>query len=365
MSNGVNIPVEADAACVGTAPKLAASATTPKKAGRFARFKPFLAPILITIILAVGNVYFGLLEGMNYSRELETHLGAGAVLDLLLTGSIGPVRFIENYIGIGTAVAIVSSIFLEIILGKIATGRVPPLASAYITGISVGILVRAPLLWPFIVCSWLSISSKYILRYKDRHLWNPSNLGVSILLFLAPYDFAPLSLQWGNEMWPGLIIMFFGCAILFTLGRLHVTLTYMIAFSILSFFRCEWTGSKWINEIGLLTVPSYELFMFFMITDPKTTPRTTGRRIVVTIIVAVVETILRLNREIHAPYYALFIVFPVTNLIEIWWDGRKAAPSAAPVVAASSSCGVPAANVVRAGSVSDGCPDGCPDENRR
>jgi hypothetical protein len=60
-----------------------------------------------------------------------------------------------------------------------------------------------------------------------------------------------------------------------------------------------------------------------MITDPKTTPRTWSRQIAVTLAVAVVETILRLFREIHAPYYALFIVFPIANLIEIWWDARR------------------------------------------
>jgi hypothetical protein len=40
------------------------------------------------------------------------------------------------------------------------------------------------------------------------------------------------------------------------------------------------------------------------------------------VVVAVVETILRLRREIHAPYYALFIVFPIANLLEIWWEAR-------------------------------------------
>jgi Na+-transporting NADH:ubiquinone oxidoreductase subunit NqrB len=269
------------------------TADTMPAAHWFSYVKPFLAPLLITCILAAGHFQY---------RILESGSGDGTP---------------------GTVVAIIVSIVFEMILGKYATGRWPHLASAYITGISVGILVRSQYLWPYIVCSLLSISSKYALRIKDRHLWNPSNLGVSVLLFLAPADVVPLSQQWGNHVWVPIIILGFGLFILFTLGRLHITATYLIAFALLSAFRSAVTGRPFETEIGEVTAPPYILFMCFMITDPKTTPRTWSRQIAVTLAVAVVETILRLFREIHAPYYALFIVFPIANLIEIWWDARR------------------------------------------
>jgi hypothetical protein len=283
----------------------------PKKDRVFGVDKRFLAPILITCILLVGDFTY---------RVLESYWATG--------------------------LAIVASIVLEMVLGRLVTGRWPFLASAYITGISVGIIVRSPFLWPYIVCSLLSISSKYALRVKGRHLWNPSNLGVSLLLLLVPQAVAPLSQQWGNEVWPTVIILCLGALILYNLGRLHITLTYVAAFAILSWVR-SLRGSLWINEIGLLTHPAYQLFIFFMITDPKTTTRTWGRQCAVAVLVAVVETILRLNEVIHAPYYALFIVAPVTNLAEIWWDGRHAAkggPSAAEAPAAGNgtASGTPA-----------------------
>jgi hypothetical protein len=95
------------------------------------------------------------------------------------------------------------------------------------------------------------------------------------------------------------------------------------------------------------------LFIFFMITDPKTTTRTWGRQCAVAVVVAVVETLLRLyggnvlaQADVHAPYYALFIVAPVTNLLEIWWDSRYGKkPAAAPASAAAACCPAPAAVV--------------------
>ena len=64
-------------------------------------------------------------------------------------------------------------------------GRFPHLASAYITGISVGILVRSFSWLPYALCATLSIASKYVLRVQGRHLWNPSNFGISVVLFTA------------------------------------------------------------------------------------------------------------------------------------------------------------------------------------
>ncbi|MBI2808641.1 MAG: hypothetical protein HYX68_26935 [Planctomycetes bacterium] len=261
---------------------------TPKPGGWFLKVKPFLAPMLITIILLVGDLQYRILQSYWY-----------------------------------TALAIGTSVALEIVLSYIAVGRFPHLASAYITGISVGILVQTPDWFPFVLCSMLSISSKYALRVKGRHLWNPSNLGVSVLLFLVPSAFAPLSDQWGNHPAPTIIILGLGSVILFTLGRLHISLVFAATFIALAPLRGASTYPQWMGELALLTSPSYELFMIFMVTDPKTTTLTWRRQCAVAVLVGVVDTLLRLNRETHAPYYALFIVAPVTNLIEIWWLSRQ------------------------------------------
>jgi Na+-translocating ferredoxin:NAD+ oxidoreductase RnfD subunit len=257
-------------------------ALTCAPTNRFTPLKPYLAPLLITVILIIGELAYGILQSYVF-----------------------------------TGLAIASSILLEIALGLFATGRLPHLASSYITGISVGILVRSPVAWPYVLASLLSISSKYALRFKGRHLWNPSNFGVSVLFYLVPASAVPLSLEWGNVIWAPLIIFCLGALILYSLGRLHITLTYVAAFTILSIFRSALTGRPLASELGLLTHPSYLLFMFFMITDPKTTTRTRTRRCLVAIVVALVETALRLGEELHAAYYALFLVAPASNLLEL------------------------------------------------
>jgi len=248
----------------------------------------YIAPLFITCILLVGHLSYGILE--SYKK---------------------------------TALAIGAAIIAELILGRIFFGKWLNLASAYITGISVGILVRSPAYWPYALCSVISITSKYVLRVKGRHIWNPSNFGISVLLFLAPEAMASLSIQWGNNLLPILVIWVLGSIIIWRARRFHISATYVVSFLVFAFLRSWITGDPWQAEVAPLTGPMYQLFVFFMITDPKTTVRSRRGQCLVAFCVALAEFILRLSQVVYAPFYALFFVGPAANLIEIWLDSRR------------------------------------------
>jgi enediyne biosynthesis protein E5 len=248
----------------------------------------YIAPLFITTILVVGNLSFGMLE--SYRK---------------------------------TGVAIAASLVTELILSKIYFGKWPILASAYISGISVGILVRSPAVWPYLVCAVVSIMSKYVLRVNNRHIWNPSNFGISVLVFLAPETVATLSIQWGNYLLPMVVIWCLGSVIIARLKRFHITGTYVACFILLAFVRSWITGSPWQSEVAPLTGPMYQLFIFFMITDPKTTVKSKKWQCIVVALVALMEMILRLDQVVYAPFYALFLVGPAALLVEYWFESRK------------------------------------------
>jgi enediyne biosynthesis protein E5 len=265
---------------------------------RFPLDNRFLAPLLITCILLGGQLSFGFLE--SYTQ---------------------------------TVLAILTAIVMEMVLGRIFTGRWPHLASSYISGISVGILIRSPALWPYALCSMIAITSKYLLRVRDRHIWNPSNFGICAMLVLAPAAVATLSIQWGNSLWPMIVIWTLGSLIIWRLRRFHITASYVVSFIIFALLRSLATGHPWQAEVAPITGPMYQLYVFFMITDPKTTVRS-GRlaQCAVAVAVAFVEMILRLFEVVHAPYYALFLVGPAANLIEILLTSRRGA-TPAPAIA--------------------------------
>ena len=265
------------------------SAGAPARKSWLSLDNRYIAPIFITCILLGGHLSFGMLE--SYQK---------------------------------TALAIVVSIAADLVLGRIFSGSWPNVASAYITGISVGILVRSPAFWPYVLCSAISITSKYVLRVKGRHVWNPSNFGISAMLFLAPETVATLSIQWGNYLLPMMVIWALGSVIIWRLRRFHITGIYVVSFIAFAFLRSYITGSPWQSEIAPLTGPMYQLFIFFMITDPKTTVRSKKGQCVVVFLVAFAEFLLRLNQVVYAPFYALFLVGPAAMLVEMWMDSRRA-----------------------------------------
>jgi Na+-transporting NADH:ubiquinone oxidoreductase subunit NqrB len=267
--------------------------TQPVKFEAWKRFfspaNRYLSPLLITLVLLVGQLSYGILE--SYTRTL---------------------------------LAIGVSLVAELILARVFFGHWPNLASAYITGISVGILVRSPAFWPYALCALISITSKYVLRVHGRHIWNPSNFGISVLFFLASGTVAGLSIQWGNFVWPMIVIWVLGSAIIWRLRRFHISATYVVSFLAFAFLRSWITGDPWQSEISPITGPMYQLFIFFMITDPKTTVRSKTGQCVVVFAVAAVEMVLRLHQSVYAPFYALFLVGPTAMLLEMWMDSRRA-----------------------------------------
>ena len=252
----------------------------------------YLPPLLITSILLGAHLSYGILEAW-YT----------------------------------TALAIGTAIGAELLMGRVTYGKWPHPASAYISGISAGILVRSPLLWPYVLVSLVSITSKYVLRVKGRHIWNPTNFGVSAAAFLAPATVTVLSIQWGNAIAPMIVIWVLGSVIVWRVGRAHISATYVASFLFFSWVTSLITGTPWSATVAPITGPMYQLFIFFMVTDPKTTVRAKFWQCVVVFLVAFVEMILRLNQILYAPFYALFIVGPIAMLVDIWSAGIRSQES--------------------------------------
>src|SRR5437763_1396305 len=255
---------------------------------------------LITLILVLGEARYGILGG--YDR-LAAALGACVATDLVLS------RWLR--------------------------GRFANVQSAYITGISLALLIkpRVDLLWPFALGGFLAIASKYVLQYRGRHLWNPSNFAISLLVLVAPASVAILSHQWGNDLATNAVIWCFGLLIASRVRMLHVTLTYVACFVALAILRSVIVRGPLLAEIARLTGPMYQLFIFFMITDPKTTVSTVRGRVIVAATVAAVETAIRLAGDYHVaalsllypapPILALAVVGPLAKAIDVYREWRR------------------------------------------
>lgn len=287
-----------------SAPDATAERVRPRPGARFARAAKdarVAIVFLITLILVVGNVFYHILEGPL--------LGG---YDALLT-------------------ALAACMATEIALSRFLRGRFPVLVSAYISGISLTLLLKTPAYWPwpFAIGGFLAIASKYVLTWRGNHLYNPTNFAICVLLLVAPGAISILSHQFGNDLATNAVIWVFGFLIAKRARILHVTAAYLVAFVAFAAARAAAFGLPFVTEVAPVTGPMYQLFVFFMITDPRTTVRTTRGRVLVAVLIALVEAGIRVAAEVGvdlgpfgpslyagAPLYALFLVGPVAKAID-------------------------------------------------
>lgn len=193
------------------------------------------------------------------------------------------------------AVALLACVATEALLSWFVRGRVANVQSAYISGISLTLLLKpqGAVLWPFVAAGFLAIASKYVLQYRNNHLWNPTNFAITMMLLAAPNRVSVLSHQWGNDLVTNLVIWTFGLVIAARVRVLHITLAYVAAFLALNGARAVLLGQPLLPEIAPVTGPMYQLFVFFMITDPRTIVRDRRQQALVAVIIALAEALIR------------------------------------------------------------------------
>ena len=252
------------------------------------------------------------------------------LITLVLTTAQLRYQMVGGYSRLVVSLAVCTA--TEAVLSWFDRGKVVNLLSAYISGISLTLLEKPQggALWTFVIGGFLAISSKYVIRYKDQHLWNPTNFAICAMLLLAPSHVSVLSHQFGNDVTTNLFIWTFGLIIAARVGVLHITLTYVTSFLVLNSLRAIAFGQPLVPEIAPITGPMYQLFIFFMITDPRTIVKGRGRQVAVAFVIAVVESLIRLasDRGVVLPtafnaapaLLALAMVGPIAK----WADLRAA-----------------------------------------
>lgn len=229
------------------------------------------------------------------------------------------------------AIALGSCLVTEALLSWFTRGRVVNLQSAYISGISLTLLLKPQggVLWWFVLGGFLAIASKYVLQYRNNHLWNPTNFAITALLLAAPNHISVLSHQWGNDLATNLVIWTFGLVIATRVRVVHITLSYLTAFLVLNSVRATLLHQPVLPEIAPITGPMYQLFLFFMITDPRTIVRGRRWQIIVAILIACAEALIRLASDRGWPLPTAFNVGPAFLALAIigplakWVDLRR------------------------------------------
>lgn len=206
----------------------------------------------------------------------------------------------------------------------ITKAKINSLKSGLITALGLCLLLKSTSLMTLGLAGSIAISSKFLFRIKDKHLFNPGNF--AIIISILVFEDAWISPgQWGSSALFLFILTVLGGLILFRIGRLETSLVFLGTLFLLEYSRTVlYQGWEFDVLYHKFSSGTLLLFSFFMITDPMTIPNAKKARIIWSIILATATFILTNWMQLYtAPIWVLFFMTPLTVILDKVYPNLK------------------------------------------
>ncbi len=210
-------------------------------------------------------------------------------------------------------------LFLKVPLTKGDLGGSLTIDSFYspmITALGMSILLRVEHWWIMALAVTIAISSKFLIQFNQKHIFNPGNFGIVIALLFSRGAWVSPG-QWGESMW--YVILFFICGglVLRKVGRWDTTIAFLAFYLALEAGRNLYLGWTWDVWSHRMMSGSLIMFSFFMITDPRTIPNSKLSRLIWTFTIALLTFVFRNYFFMNtAVFFALFLAAPLTLVLD-------------------------------------------------
>lgn len=165
------------------------------------------------------------------------------------------------------------------------TRRPANVRSALISGLSLCLLLRTNYATLAIAAAVVTIASKFLIRLRGKHVFNPTNGGLVAMLLLTDDAWVSPG-QWGSMAVFAFLMACLGGMVVNRASRSDVTYAFIASYCALLFGRSFYLGEPWAIPVHRLESGALLLFTFFMISDPKTTPDSRVGRVLFAALVA-------------------------------------------------------------------------------
>jgi enediyne biosynthesis protein E5 len=217
--------------------------------------------------------------------------------------------------------------------------------SALITCNGLVLFLRAETLWVHPLAAAIAMASKFVIRFRGKHVYNPSNFGAIAALLLIPGAWLAPG-QWGYGFLTASWCVALGSIVVLRAERTDISWTFLGFYLGLVGLRTFLHGVGWTAWLYPIN-GALLIFTFFMISDPMTIPDRRWGRVVFAGLVAGLAYLLQyplyqLNARIwmeeglklttsvmatkYHPYgllFALFLCSPLVPVIDKLWRGRR------------------------------------------
>jgi len=194
--------------------------------------------------------------------------------------------------------------------------------SPLISALSLCLLLRTNDLAVVALAAFIAIGSKFVIRWKNKHLFNPTNLALVVILASGIGWISPG--QWGQVAWFGFLIACLGSLVVTRAARADVTFAFLAFYVGLLAARALWLGDPLTIPLHQLESGALLIFSFFMISDPKTTPDSRTGRIIYALIVALTAIYVQFGFfRPNGPLWGLIVCAPLVPLLDHSLPGSR------------------------------------------
>src|SRR6186997_1350 len=196
--------------------------------------------------------------------------------------------------------------------------------SVLISAMSLCLLLKTNDWYVSLLATFLTVASKYVLRFNQKHIFNPSAFGIIATLLLAKDAWLSPG-QWGSNAVIFFGVVTFGTIVVTRVQKLDVSLAFLLTFIGLLYWRqvyvLGWPIDHFIHSVS---TGSLLLFSFFMISDPKTSPDHPVARIIWAVAIAAVSFYLTAFKwKYNTAIWVLVAAAPMVPLLNAFFKAQR------------------------------------------
>lgn len=160
--------------------------------------------------------------------------------------------------------------------------------SVLISAMSLCLLLKTNSWQISLFAAFLTVISKYIFRWNQKHIFNPSAFGIVACLFFTNDAWLSPG-QWGSDTVIFFTVITLGTIVVTRVQKLDISLAFLFTFTGLLYWRqvyvLGWPMDHFMHSVS---TGSLLLFTFFMISDPRTSPNHPLARILWAVLIAII-----------------------------------------------------------------------------
>lgn len=244
-----------------------------------------------------------------------------AVLASLLTYGLSALDF---HLGASQIlVTVATALACQAVLSRwVGLPRFDP-KSALISSLSLCLLLRTGSPALAAAAAAVTIASKFLIRFGGKHLFNPTNFGLVVMMLATPRAWVSPG-QWGSLAFFAFLTACLGAVVVRRAARSDVTWAFLASWVGLVAGRALWLGDPLAIPFHQLQSGALLIFAFFMISDPKTTPDSRAGRILFAALVALGGFYGRFwLYEPNSLLYALALAAPLVPVLDRLLPGQR------------------------------------------